>query len=163
MSSTASVRVAANTFLDPDQGSCLVDHSGGFGALTFEGNHYSSSAVPGSWFCEAGSHISLAQWRTVSGETTADDQVPAFIDPGRNIASYAGTLGLASSIEGFVAAARLQSRYTWDPQLTAMAVNDYIRAGYATTAPPALSIDDTGTSEGDSGTKALTFDVHLAP
>jgi hypothetical protein len=50
--------------------------------------------------------------------------------PARSISSYAGTLGLTNTLTGFLNAARNQSRDSWNPSLTANAVNTYIRAGF---------------------------------
>jgi hypothetical protein len=124
-----SVTISDNTFVDPDQGSCLVDHRGGFGAVRYAGNHYSSSAAAGDWFCVGGSTLSLDEWK-VTAEGDADDAVPTFTDPSRTLGNYAGTLGLSPTIEAFVAQARLQSRHFWRPEYRTAAVNDYIRAGF---------------------------------
>jgi hypothetical protein len=156
-----SVRVAGNTFVDPDQGSCLVDHAGSFAPLTYDGNHYSTSAGAGDWFCVGGDRLSLAAWQAASGESSADTDVPAWPDPGRTIGGYAGTLGLPPTLEGFVAEARLQSRHDWSPELTAAAVNAYIRAGYGESGAPTLSIGDAQVTEGDAGTRDLTFTITL--
>jgi hypothetical protein len=158
----ASVEVTGNTFLDPDQGSCLVDHSGGFGAVTYGGNHYSTSAAPGGWFCLNGDRRSLSQWQAASGEANADTNVGSWPDPGRSIGDYSGALGYSPTLEGFIAEARLQSRHHWRPELTAGAVNAYIRDGYGTTAEPTLSVDDVQVTEGDSGTRSLTFTITLS-
>jgi hypothetical protein len=73
-------------------------------------------------------------WNQWLGETgDGSDWVrTTFFDPSRDIASYARSIGLSdASLEGFLAAAREQRRGHWDRQLTAEAVNDYIRAGFA--------------------------------
>lgn len=57
-----------------------------------------------------------------------------FPDPSRTMASYASTIGLAGSLDAFLAAARLQSKDNWNPALMAAAVNDYLRAGFGMTA-----------------------------
>lgn len=157
-----SVQVTGNAFLDPDQGSCLVDHTGGFGAVTYDGNHYSTSAAPGEWFCLDGDRRSLSQWQAASGETSADTNVGMWPDPGRTLGSYAGTLGYPPSLEGFIAEARLQSRHRWRPELTASAVSAFIRAGYGEPGNPLLSINDVEVTEGDSGTRSLTFTITLS-
>ena len=56
-----------------------------------------------------------------------------FPDPNRTIESYAKSIGLESRLDAFMAAADAQARYHWDDQLTAAAVNDYIRQGFGIT------------------------------
>lgn len=57
-----------------------------------------------------------------------------FPAPSRSVGSYAGTIGLAATLTGFLTAARAQSKDNWNPALTANAVNNYIRAGYGVAA-----------------------------
>src|SRR5262249_44349398 len=67
--------------------------------------------------------------------TVADPTIyPA---PTRSIGSYAGTIGLTATLDGFLAVARDQSKDNWNPALMAAAVNDYVRAGFGLgTSPP---------------------------
>jgi len=125
-----NVRVTDNTFVDPDQGACLIEHSGSFEAYTYADNRYSASAPSGAWFCVGGDRKSLAEWKSTSGERSAASYEASFNEPSRTVESYARTLGLASSLEAFLDAAREQERSTWRADLTAPAVNDYIRAGF---------------------------------
>lgn len=55
-------------------------------------------------------------------------------DPDRDLESYLSTLGETPTFEAFLAAAREQSRSNWRPELTAAAVNDYIREGFGVVA-----------------------------
>ncbi len=122
--------VSGNTFADPDQGSCLVDHSGPFTGYTYQGNRYFSSAAPSSWFCRSGAG-SLAAWKTESGEGDASALSElAFPAPDRTVETYAATLGLGSTLQGFLDAALAQTRLNYDARLGAPAINDYIRAGF---------------------------------
>ena len=71
-------------------------------------------------------------WKEWLGETNdaSDWARTKFVDPSRDITSYAQSIGLSDpSLEGFLAATRQQRRGHWDPRLTAAAVNDYIREG----------------------------------
>jgi hypothetical protein len=75
-------------------------------------------------------------WKEWLGETndTSDWARTKFVDPTRDIASYAKSIGLSDpSLEGFLTATRQQRRGHWDPRLTAEAVNDYIREGFKKT------------------------------
>ena len=122
--------VSDNTFADPDQGSCLVEHSGSFAGYAYRGNRYFSSAVPSSWFCLAGGG-SLEAWKAASGENDATALTAlAFPDPDRTIETYAAALGLGSTLQSYLDAARAQTRLSYDARLGAPAINDYIRAGF---------------------------------
>jgi hypothetical protein len=124
------IQIRDNTFADPDQGSCLVDHRGSFSAYTYQGNRYFSSAAPGSWFCLGGAGT-LEDWKAASGESDAAALAAlAFPDPERGIETYAAWLGLGSTLEAYLATARLQTRLNHDSRLGAPAINDYIRAGF---------------------------------
>jgi hypothetical protein len=122
--------VSGNTFADPEQDSCLVEHRGSFAGYAYRGNRYFSSAAPSAWFCLGGSG-SLEAWQAASGENDAT-QLPAlaFPDPERTIETYAATLGLGSTLQSYLDAARAQTRLNHDARLGAPAINDYVRAGF---------------------------------
>jgi hypothetical protein len=127
-----SIAISNNTFVDPDQGAALIEHSGTFVGYTYTGNQYYASASSGSWFRVAGGAASLATWKTSSGESNAQAiSIPSFSDPTRSIETYASSLGLPASIAGFIEAARLKNRLNYDPRFTANALNAYIREGFA--------------------------------
>ncbi|HEX4054386.1 MAG TPA: right-handed parallel beta-helix repeat-containing protein [Tepidisphaeraceae bacterium] len=95
----------------------------------FRGNHYLSQAP--TPFKIGKQDLDLKQWRAETGDGSAWGAAD-FVDPSRDIASYARSIGLKdASLEGFLAAAREERRGHWDPRLTAQAVNNYIRAGFA--------------------------------
>jgi len=125
----SNVTVSDNTFVDPSHGSCLVEHQGSFTEVKYEGNAY-SSGKGSDWFCIDGSRKTLAEWKTGSGETGASTWTGTFTDPDRTVGSYAATLGLEGTLEAYLGEAKKQSRFNWKGNLTAAAVNDYIRAGF---------------------------------
>jgi hypothetical protein len=53
-----------------------------------------------------------------------------FPDPDRDLESYLSSIGQTPTLEAFLTEARKQSRATWRPELTASAVNTYIREGF---------------------------------
>lgn len=54
-----------------------------------------------------------------------------FSDSNRTLATYSASLGLAdASAEGFLSAARKQSKSNWDSRLTAASVNRYVQQGF---------------------------------
>jgi len=74
----------------------------------------------------------------VSGnvQDAAGTNSAGYPDPNRTVGSYAGTLGLTATTDAFLAAARLQSKDNWKPQLMAAAVNSYIAAGFGFSSWP---------------------------
>ncbi len=54
----------------------------------------------------------------------------AFLDPGRTVAAYHGTLGREPTREAFLAEACKQSKFNWRPEYSAAAVIQYIRDGF---------------------------------
>lgn len=61
---------------------------------------------------------------------TDPDTPGDFPDPDRTIESYMATLGEDPTLDAFLDAARQQSRASWRPELSAGAVNDYVREGF---------------------------------
>ena len=127
-SSWDSVLVDANTFVDPTGGECLVQHSGGFAAVTYSNNRYSSS-TPSESFCGE-LEGDLAAWEAASGETGASVFTANYQDPSRTISTYAQSLGLGASLSDFLAVAKTRSRHNWDERYGAAAINSYIKAGF---------------------------------
>jgi len=77
-----------------------------------------------------------------SGSNNGSSPEP-FSAPTRSVGSYAGTLGLTATLDGFLIAARAQSKDNWSAALMAAAVNNYVRAGFgsgstADTTPPSV-------------------------
>ncbi len=95
----------------------------------FRDNHYASAGA--KLFQIAKQDLNWKQWLSQT-QDHSDMAETKFADPSRDIVTYAKSIGLNdASLEGFLAAAREQRRGHWDPRLTADAVNDYIRAGFA--------------------------------
>ena len=63
---------------------------------------------------------------------TSNNQInqAGYLDPSRTVESYNASLGHSADLNAFLAEARLQSKDNWNPQLTADAVNNYIREGF---------------------------------
>jgi hypothetical protein len=102
--------------------------------VRIENNHYVSDG--NQPFTITKQRYTLQDWQAVTGDNSTDKPLN-FADPSRDIASYAKSIGLAdASVEGFLNAVRQQVRGHWDKRLTAAAVNDYIRAGFAVKETP---------------------------
>jgi hypothetical protein len=127
VSTPAALTASGNFFEQKDNPVIFLNEL--TGKIVFQNNHYTSQlAKP---FRIGDKFMDLSGWIARTGEkpNTAPIQ---FVDPNRDIASYAKSIGLQdASLEGFLAAARQQQRGHWDPRLTADAVNNYIRAGFA--------------------------------
>lgn len=140
-----------NWFIQPDGGAMVATAPGnGNPGGTWRGNRYfSTNPLSQGWFFTQGPQtvIDQATWAQRTGQaalaTNERDQslanVPSFPDAGRNINSYASSIGLDGSLEAFLAEARKQSRANWRPELTAAAVNRYIREGFGLPEPDGSS------------------------
>ncbi len=124
-----SVAFRDNTVVSTSGDDCLISVDGGTSALTFERNAYRSSGAADSWFCVDGMRSGLGAWMssTEASAITADSDPP---EPTRNLDSYAASLGIGSTLADYAASARLLSRHTYRPELTAPNAANYIRAGF---------------------------------
>lgn len=97
----------------------------------FESNQYEQSPQK---FLYKSRPVDFDSFRQMIGSKTSTIG-PAgsmhFADPCRTIEGYAQSIGLKPALHEFVRSADSQSRDSWNPKLTASAVNDYIRAGFA--------------------------------
>lgn len=69
-------------------------------------------------------------------DNVADMPPETYIDPTRTVGSYYLSIGGTNDAVAFMTAAKKQSKSSWNTQLTASAVNNYIRAGFALARPP---------------------------
>jgi hypothetical protein len=98
---------------------------------SFHNNHYFSSADVLEWFTIGGDELSsLADYRAATGDNTSVAGTRNYIDPDRTIESYLSRIGYATDMDSFVAEAKKQSKYNWREELTASAINAYIRQGF---------------------------------
>lgn len=99
---------------------------------TIKDNKYSTDQPLAKFAWVDGKNVSFADWKTATGDNSLVTTV-SLPDPTRNIESYCKTIGLKMTVADFIAAAKLQSRFNWKPELTAAVVNEYIRAGFGVT------------------------------
>ena len=122
--------VEDNALQQPNWGALSV-HLLDFTAITYQGNQYFSAEPESGWFTPGDS---IAEWEAASGEVVTSPVPVAYPDPSRSIESYAGdVLGIAPTLDAFLAECRLQAKGNWRPELTAEAVNGYIREGFGVT------------------------------
>jgi len=125
-----NVDIRNNRFVIPTGGTrSILVHQGDFAGTTYSGNEYFSDYDSSRWFDSSG-FKSIQQWRAHSGESNATSSTYTPQDSGRNVDSYAQTLGIGNTLKDFAREARKQSRFNWRPEYQAQAVNEYIRAGY---------------------------------
>jgi hypothetical protein len=106
----------------------LID-TGYTAAGAFASNVYATDFT-GAPFRIDGTGVDFAAWQAQVGDPGSLVQALAYPDPGRTVESYMASLGLPASLAAFVAEAKQQSRHAWRPQLTAAAINAYVRAGF---------------------------------
>ncbi|MEX0919070.1 MAG: hypothetical protein WDZ85_03885 [Candidatus Paceibacterota bacterium] len=129
--------VYSNWIIQPNKGFVISTSESSARKFNFYDNAYfSTSGHPGTWsstwFRFGGSTIvPFTDWVNITGDTSTKlTAVPNFRDPKRDIDTYAGSLGFAPTYEAFMEEAMKQSRFNWRPELTAYAVNEYIREGF---------------------------------
>jgi len=129
-----AIDVSGNTFVDPELSSRLIVQNGSFSAYTYSSNRYYSSAPADTWFSPTGTsgRTDVEGWVAASGETDAEElsAPPNYVDPERSIETYAQSLELGSTLEEFMGHAVQQTRLRWYYELSAPAINGYIKAGF---------------------------------
>jgi hypothetical protein len=64
------------------------------------------------------------------GSGIGDMSDPSWLEPGRSIGDYYGSLGKTPTFEAFIESVRNRGLKEWPQEYTSYAVNDYIRAGF---------------------------------
>jgi hypothetical protein len=121
----SNVTVSQNQFRGPSRIVNHMDYEAG--DFHYSGNAYRSDAAPAQWFRAGTTNYDLPAWMTFIGEpnaTTAAAQSPAGAP---TVATYHAFIGGAASEAAFLAAAREQSRATWDNRYMAAPVIIYLR------------------------------------
>lgn len=90
-------------------------------------------------------------WNWVNNNVPETD--PGWLDPDRNVGSYYASLGNDTSFAAFIEAARNREVKTWPYELTAYAVNEYIREGFSIPGNTAPSADFTFQLQGQAPVK----------
>jgi hypothetical protein len=110
----------------------LVSHFQGIVPGTiYTGNSYFSSASQAQWFSVNGVNYNFAGWLSQSGETGAQTSQINFLDPNRTVETYdTQFLGGPGTFNHFISLVRQQSKDNWNLNLTANAVNQWIRVGF---------------------------------
>lgn len=102
----------------------------------FVGNTYWTNRDESSWFKVFNRSVSTTEWESITGEAVGvGNRVGnAMPDPERTVGDYLRMIAPSESpdfdTESFLMMARQQSAWSWDEDLTAAEVNDYIRDGF---------------------------------
>lgn len=108
--------------------SYALESNAGFG-----NNYFHSALDPSQWFTIDGTaNSSLDAYRSAAHDSTSVAGERSYLAPGRTIETYLAAKGYATDMDSFAARLCQQSKFNWNPDLTAAAINDYIRAGFAT-------------------------------
>ncbi|MCP4553772.1 MAG: hypothetical protein GY834_17415, partial [Bacteroidetes bacterium] len=117
------IRINHGTYTDdPDENWDLSDNS----------YYATGSTTP---FRNDSAELTFAQWSAVVGENNSVNTSTSFTDPERTIETYARLKGLNPSnysdgLQKFLDMARQQSRFNWNEEYMALAMINYIRAGF---------------------------------
>jgi hypothetical protein len=98
----------------------------------FSGNYFHSARNAAQWFSINGAYASLDQYKTATSDPTSVAGERNYVEPSRTIETYLASKGLATDMNSFAALLCTQSKFNWRPDLRASAINDYVRAGFAT-------------------------------
>ncbi|MBU1237682.1 MAG: hypothetical protein KJ634_03590 [Gammaproteobacteria bacterium] len=107
--------------------SYTLTSNAGFGNNTFH-----SARTAAQWFSINGVYASLDDYKTATGDTTSTASERSYVDSTRTIETYLASTGRPTDMNSFAAELCTQSKFHWVPALGAAAINDYIRAGFAT-------------------------------
>lgn len=126
----------------------------------WEDNQYWDDSPSSGWFSLGGVEKSFDEWQG-GIEPDANRTQRRYRDPNRTVGTYNRSLGGGATLESFIADARKQSRQNWRPQLTAAAVNDYMRQGFTVDS----SVPTAGLEAADVNTlggAGQAFIIHYA-
>jgi len=130
-----SIAITKNRFITDVATAPHIYHRGNFDNVTYSDNEYASNYTSENdnadgWFDNGYPFMDINEWRIRSGEANANISTYEPVDSQRNVDSYAKYLGIGTTIDDFAREARKQSRFNYRDELTAKAVNNYIRAGF---------------------------------
>jgi hypothetical protein len=145
------VTVANNQFQEPSATMAASQLPAGTAGISYSNNDYWSTAAKP--FSRQGVGETFSQWKAASSDSGSVFSQEPYVDPNRDLGEYNGTLDGAATFDAFIAAARNQSKATWNNAYTAIAADQYIRAGFAlkTTAPVSSSATSPKLTSADIG------------
>jgi len=134
---STEVLIYDNLFQQPNGGFLARSDNDAVGVSLFDNTYHSSAPDPPDawsrgWFQLAGS-VAMDEWTQVTGDSNPTVGQVTFVDADRDVDSYMGSLDQPATYEAFIAATLSQSRFNWQPEYTAEAVNAYVREGFTPT------------------------------
>jgi len=97
----------------------------------FDDNFFYTENEEEEWFVSSEEgYIDFARYQELSGDTGSVCERKAYAAPDRTIETYLDAIGLDMNMDAFVEALVQQSKYSWDDNLSADAINSYIRDGF---------------------------------
>lgn len=97
----------------------------------FYDNSFYTENEEEEWFVSSEEgYIDFERYQELSGDTGSVCERKAYEAPDRTIETYLDAIGLDTDMDSFVEALVRQSKYSWDGNLSADAINNYIRNGF---------------------------------
>lgn len=130
--SISNVHVARNVLQGEDASVPIIKHEGLLSAVDvrYRNNVYHSKAVPVSWFQVGVDTYNFGAWKDLAEDQGSAPTDLDFVDSKRTVATYQAMIGGGSGLDGFIEAARSQSRLTWNENYSVPAILAYLREGY---------------------------------
>ena len=108
-----------------------VDDADGLAGLTWKNNRcHGRGAQADACLRIGGARRPRAQWPASLDDLLPDADPAAYPEPQRGVPSYCHSLGRDATSTSLVEQARAQSKSRWLPELTAAAVNRFVREGF---------------------------------
>lgn len=121
-----------------DSGASLVFNTGS-GVLanvtSADNRFYRTPSTGGSPMNDNGSMVSVATWKTSTGDTTSTETNVSYTDTTRDLGAYNGYIGGTATLAAFKTALRAQRKGAWDTDYDAETVAAWIRAGWDMVIP----------------------------
>ena len=105
---------------------------GSFANIVSIGNRFHNTiSPPTTWMRSIMTFQSLDEWLVAAGDTSSSGAFTSFPNADASVRSYQAWIGAdETTLDAFLQAARGQSRASWRDELTAGAVNDYVRSSF---------------------------------
>jgi hypothetical protein len=128
LGSGIDLTMTGNTIVPRDGGDIINIVNGSIPTNFQVANHYGSNGSP-TPFHIGHDALSFADWKSKVNDH-GDENIPAFPDPTRDVASYMKSLNETATIEVFLTEARKLERGVDTSRFTAAALKRYLRAGF---------------------------------
>jgi hypothetical protein len=130
--SNQNVVFSGNRIQFADLETRTVFGAGELSSLVFRDSTYYTDRDADDWFSLNGVGMDFTSWQSQADEPSAIAHKLVFPDATRTLQTYMAAIGETGTYEAFIAAVRSRSKMNWRPELTAHAINEYFRDGFAT-------------------------------